>query len=84
MTKERSNEIYLDEYAQVVIFFSTLTQINDEKWVQSLLTSLVHPEMIYPGKLYEAYCSRVPKSGPLCHIVTDLDPKVNPKECHKA
>ena len=26
-------------------------------------TSLVHPEMIYPGKKYELYCLKVPETG---------------------
>ena len=28
-------------------------------------TSLVHPEMVYPSKKYEAYCLKVPESGPV-------------------
>ena len=28
-------------------------------------TSLVHPEMVYPNKRYEAYCLKVPESGPV-------------------
>ena len=28
-------------------------------------TSLVHPEMVYPGKKYEAYCLKAPESGPV-------------------
>ena len=27
--------------------------------------SLVHPEMVYPDKMYEAYCLKVPESGPV-------------------
>ena len=27
--------------------------------------SLVHPEMVYPNKRYEAYCLKVPESGPV-------------------
>ena len=30
-----------------------------------MLTSLVHPEMVYPNKRYEAYCLKVPESGPV-------------------
>ena len=28
-------------------------------------TSLVHPEMVYPNKRYEAYCLKVLESGPV-------------------
>ena len=28
-------------------------------------TLLVHPEMVYPNKRYEAYCLKVPESGPV-------------------
>ena len=30
-----------------------------------MLMSLVHPEMVYPNKRYEAYCLKVPESGPV-------------------
>ena len=42
-----------------------LTQIDCEKFVRLMLTSLVHPEMVYPNKRYEAYCLMVPESGPV-------------------
>ena len=30
-----------------------------------MLMSLVHPEIVYPNKRYEAYCLKVPESGPV-------------------
>ena len=42
-----------------------LTRIDCEKFVQPMLTLLVHLEMVYPNKRYEAYCLKVPESGPV-------------------
>ena len=52
-------------YAQIVHQLSTLTQIDSEKFVRPMPTSLVHPEMVYPNKKYEAYCLKVLESGPV-------------------
>ena len=64
-TADQSAAVYRAEYAEVVHHFSTLTQIDCEKFVRPMPTSLVHPEMIYPGKKYEAYCLKAPESGPV-------------------
>ena len=55
-TADQSAAVYQAEYAQIVHRFSTLTRIDCEKFVRLLPTSLVHPEMVFPGKKYEAYC----------------------------
>ena len=57
--------MYRAEYAQIVHRLTTLTRINCEKFVQPMPTSLVHPEMVYPNKKYEAYCLKVSESGPV-------------------
>ena len=62
---DQSATVYRAEYAQIVYRFSTLTRIDCEKFVQPMPTSLVHPEMVYPNKWYEAYCLKVPESGPV-------------------
>ena len=62
---EQSTVVYRMEYAQIVHRFSTLTQIDCEKFVRPMPTSLVHPEMVYPNKKYEAYCLKVLESGPV-------------------
>ena len=36
-----------------------------KKFVRPLPTSLVHPEMVFPGKKYEAYCLKASESGPV-------------------
>ena len=46
----------------------TLTWIDCEKFVRPMLTSLVHPEMVYPNKRYEAYCLKVPESRPVATV----------------
>ena len=53
---DQSAVVYRAEYAQIVHRFSTLTRIDCEKFVRPMPTSLVHPEMVFPGKKYEAYC----------------------------
>ena len=60
---DQSAAVYQVEYAQIVHRLSTLTRI--EKFVRPMPTSLVHPEMVYPNKRYEAYCLKVPESGPV-------------------
>ena len=62
---DQSAVVYRAEYAQIIHRFSTLTQIDCEKFVRPMPTSLVHPEMVYPGKKYEAYCLKAPESGPV-------------------
>ena len=57
--------MYWVEYAQIVHQLSTLMQINCEKLVWPMPMLLVHPEMVYPNKMYEAYCLKVPESGPV-------------------
>ena len=64
-TADQSAAVYRVEYAQIVHHFSTLTRIDCEKFVRPMPTSLVCPEMVYPGKKYEAYCLKAPESGQL-------------------
>ena len=62
---DQSAMVYRVEYAQIVHQLSTLMRINCGKFVQPMPTSLVHPEMVYPNKRYEAYCLKVPESRPV-------------------
>ena len=62
---DQSVTVYQAEYAQIVHRLSTLTRIDCEKFVRPMPTSLVHPEMVYPNNRYEAYCLKVPESGPV-------------------
>ena len=62
---DQSATVYRAEYAQIVHRLSTLTRIDSEKFVRPMPTSLVHPEMVYPNKKYEAYCLKVSESGPV-------------------
>ena len=62
---DQSAMVYQAEYAQIVHRLSTLTRIDSEKFVRLLPTSLVHPEMVYPNKKYEAYCLKVSESRPV-------------------
>ena len=64
-TADQSAAVYRVEYAQIIHRFSTLTRIDCEKFVRPMPTSLVHLEMVYPDKKYEAYCLKVPESGPV-------------------
>ena len=64
-TADQSAAVYQAEYTQIVHRFSTLTRIDCEKFVRPLPTSLVHPEMVFPGKKYEAYCLKASESGPV-------------------
>ena len=62
---DQSVTVYQTEYAQIVHPLSTLTRIDCEKFVRPMPTSLVHPEMVYPNKRYEAYCLKVLESRPV-------------------
>ena len=62
---DQSATVYQAKYTQIVHRLSTLTRINCEKFVWPMPTSLVHPEMVYPNKRYEAYCLKVPESRPV-------------------
>ena len=62
---DQSATVYRVEYAQIVHWLSTLTRIDCEKFVRPMPTSLVHLEMVYPNKRYEAYCLKVPESRPV-------------------
>ena len=64
-TADQSAAVYRAEYAQVVHRFSTLARIDCKKFVRPMPTSLVRPEMVYPGKKYESYCLKVPETGPV-------------------
>ena len=57
--------VYRAEYAQIVHRFSTLARIDCEKFARPMPTSLVCPEMVYPGKKYESYCLKVSETGPV-------------------
>ena len=62
---DQSATVYRAEYAQIVHRLSMLTRIDCEKFVWPMPMLLVHPEMVYPNKRYEAYCLKVPESGPV-------------------
>ena len=62
---DQSATVYRAEYAQIVHWLSTLTRIDSEKFVRPMPTLLVHPEMVYPNKKYEAYCLKVSESRPV-------------------
>ena len=49
---DQSAVVYRVEYAQIVHRFSTLVRIDCEKFARPMPTSLVRPEMVYPGKKY--------------------------------
>ena len=76
-TADQSAAVYQAEYAQIVHCFSTLTRIDCEKFVRLMPTSLVHPEMVYPGKKYEAYCLKVSESGPVVQYEPISDYKMD-------
>ena len=76
-TADQSAAVYRAEYAQIVHSFSTLTQIDCEKFVRPMPTSLVHPEMVFPSKKYEAYCLRVSESGPVVQYKPTSDYKMD-------
>ena len=58
-----SHRVYRDEYAQVVNRLSTLSRVDNKRWVHPVPVSLARPEIIYPGKLYETYSLKIPKDG---------------------
>ena len=62
-TADQSTVVYRAQYAQILHRFSTLAQIDCEKFVRPMPTSLVHPEMVYPGKKYKLYCLKVLETG---------------------
>ena len=62
---DQSAAVYRVEYAQIVHWLSILMQVDCKKYVQPMPMSLVHPEMVYPDKMYEAYCLKVPESRPI-------------------
>ena len=76
-TADQSAAVYRAEYAQIVHCFSTLTRIDCEKFVRPLPTSLVHPEMVFPGKKYEAYCLKASESGPMVQYEPTSDYKMD-------
>ena len=76
-TVDQSAAVYRAEYAQIIHRFSTLTQIDCEKFVRPMPTSLVWPEMVYPSKKYEAYCLKVPESGPVVQYEQISDYKMD-------
>ena len=74
---DQSAAVYRAEYAQIVHRFSTLTRIDCENFVRPMRTSLVCPEMVYPGKKYEAYCLKVLESGPVVQYKPISDYKMD-------
>ena len=83
-TATQSEEVYRAEYSQVLHRFSTLARIDCEKFIRPMPTSLVRPEMIYPGKRYEAYSLKASDSGPVAqheplsdYVLDGLQPRVD-------
>ena len=76
-TADQSAAVYRAEYAQFVHRFSTLTRIDCEKFVRPMPTSLVHPEMVFPGKKYKAYCLKASESGPVVQYELTSDFKMD-------
>ena len=76
-TADQSVAVYRAEYAQIVHRFSTLTRIDCEKFVRPMPTSLVHPEMVFPDKKYEAYCLKALESGPVVQYEPTSDYKMD-------
>ena len=74
---DQSAAVYRAEYAQIVHHFSTLTQIDCEKFVRPMPTSLVHPEMVFPDKKYEVYCLKASESGPVVQYKPTSDYKMD-------
>ena len=60
---EQSMAVYREEYTQVTHHFYTLARIGCKKFVRLMPTSLVHPEMVYPGKRFEVYCLKTAEPG---------------------
>ena len=76
-TADQSAAVYRAEYAQIVHCFSTLTRIDCEKFIRPMPTSLVCLEMVFPDKKYEAYCLKVPESGPVVQYEPISDYKMD-------
>ena len=83
-TADQSAVVYRAEYTQIIHHFSTLAQIDCEKFVRPMPTSLVRPKMVYPGKKYESYCLKVPETGPVVQYeqiseyqMDGLQPRIN-------
>ena len=76
-TADQSEVVYQAQYAQIIHRFSTLTQIDSENFARPMPTSLVHPEMIYPGKKYEAYCLKAMESGPVVQYELTSDYQID-------
>ena len=74
---DQSAAVYRVEYTQIVHRFSTLTLIDCEKFVRPMPTSLVHPEMVFPNKKYEAYCLKASESGPVVQYEPTSDYKMD-------
>ena len=74
---DQSAAVYRAEYAQIVHRFSTLMRIDCEKFVRLLPISLVHPEMVFPGKKYEAYCLKASESGAVAQYEPTSDYKMD-------
>ena len=76
-TADQSAAIYRAEYTQIIHHFSTLTRIDCEKFVRLMPASLVPLEMVYPDKKYEAYCLKLPDSGPVVQYEPISDYKMD-------
>ena len=74
---DQSAVVYQVEYVQIVHRLSMLTQIDCEKFLRLMPTSLVHPELVFPNKKYEAYCLKVPESGPVAQYEPVSDYKMD-------
>ena len=74
---DQSAAVYRAECAQIVHCFSTLMQIDCEKFVRPMPTSLVHPEMVFPDKKYEVYCLKASESGPVVQYESTSDYKMD-------
>ena len=76
-TGDQSAAVYRVEYAQIIHRFSSLTRIDCEKFARPMPTSLVRPEMVYPGKKYEAYCLKAPEFWPVVQYELISDYKMD-------
>ena len=74
---DQSSAVYRVEYAQIVHRFSTLTRIDCEKFVRPMPSSLVHLEMVFPGKKYKVYCIKDSESGPVVQYKPTSDFKMD-------
>ena len=81
---DQSAAVYRAEYTQIVHQLTSLMRIDCEKFVRPMPMSLVHLEMVYPNKRYEAYCLKVPESGPVAQYepvsnyrMDGLQPRIN-------